>query len=37
MAYKITIIGKGNVGQALAEGLRKTGHDIRFGSTDPKN
>ncbi len=36
MAQKITIIGKGNVGQALAEGLRRAGHDIRFASRDPK-
>ncbi len=35
-AKKIAIIGKGNVGKALAEGLRKAGHEIRFGSTDPK-
>ena len=36
MTNKIAIIGKGNVGQALADGLRKAGHDIRFASTDPK-
>ncbi len=36
MKQKIAIIGKGNVGSALAEGLRKAGHEIRFGSTDPK-
>lgn len=36
MIQKITIIGKGNVGQALAEGLRTAGHEIRFASTDPK-
>ena len=36
MAKKITIIGKGNVGQALAEGLRRAGHDIRFASRDLK-
>ncbi len=36
MKRKIAIIGKGNVGSALAEGLRKAGHEIRFGSTDPK-
>ena len=36
MAKKITIIGKGNVGQALAEGLRRAGHDIHFASRDPK-
>jgi 8-hydroxy-5-deazaflavin:NADPH oxidoreductase len=36
MAMKIAIIGKGNVGQALAEGLQRGGHEIRFGSQDPK-
>lgn len=35
MGKKIAIIGKGNVGQALADGLGKTGHEIRFASTDP--
>lgn len=35
MAHKIGIIGKGNVGQALADGLRKGGHEIRFGTRDP--
>ncbi len=35
MKDKIAIIGKGNVGQALAEGLRKAGYEIRFGSKDP--
>ncbi len=29
---KIAIIGKGNVGKALAEGLAKAGHEIRFGT-----
>jgi predicted dinucleotide-binding enzyme len=36
MIQKISIIGKGNVGQALAEGLRRAGHEIRFASTDSK-
>ncbi len=35
MKDKIAIIGKGNVGSALAEGLRKAGYEIRFGSKDP--
>ncbi len=33
---KIAIIGKGNVGSALAKGLRSAGHEIRFGHRDPK-
>jgi hypothetical protein len=33
---KIAIIGKGNVGTALASGLKRTGHEIRFGHRDPK-
>jgi predicted dinucleotide-binding enzyme len=36
MSIKIAIIGKGNVGKALAEGLRRAGNEVRFGSTDPK-
>jgi predicted dinucleotide-binding enzyme len=36
MATKIAIIGKGNVGKALAEGLRRVGNEVRFGSKDPK-
>jgi 8-hydroxy-5-deazaflavin:NADPH oxidoreductase len=36
MASKIAIIGDGNVGQALAQGLRRSGHEIVFGTTDPK-
>jgi 8-hydroxy-5-deazaflavin:NADPH oxidoreductase len=36
MPQKIAMIGKGNVGQALAEGLQRAGHEIRFGSRDPK-
>ncbi len=36
MKTKIAIIGKGNVGSALAEGLRRAGYEIRFGSKDPK-
>jgi hypothetical protein len=33
---KIAIIGKGNVGKALAEGLRRAGNEVRFGSRDPQ-
>lgn len=33
---KIAIIGKGNVGSALAAGLGRKGHEIRFGHRDPK-
>jgi len=36
MSKKIAIIGKGNVGNALAEGLRRAGNEVRFGSKDPK-
>jgi hypothetical protein len=36
MSKKIAIIGKGNVGSALAEGLRRAGNEVRFGSRDPK-
>jgi hypothetical protein len=32
---KIAIVGKGNVGSALAEGLRAK-HEVRFASKDPK-
>ena len=32
---KIAIIGAGNVGQALAGGWRKAGHDIVFGVRNP--
>lgn len=33
---KIAIIGKGNVGNALATGLRGKKHEIRFGHRDPR-
>ena len=33
---KIAIIGKGNVGTALAKGLSRNGHEIKFGHRDPK-
>ena len=33
---KIAIIGKGHVGNALAKGLTKAGHEIKFGHRDPK-
>lgn len=36
IAEKVAIIGKGNVGQALADGLRRAGHEVRFGTKDPK-
>lgn len=32
---KVAIIGKGNVGSALCNGLGKTGHEIKFGHRDP--
>lgn len=32
---KIAIIGKGNVGQALAKGLTNAGHETKFGHRDP--
>lgn len=32
---KIGIIGKGNVGSALCNGLSRAGHDTRFGHRDP--
>jgi predicted dinucleotide-binding enzyme len=33
---KIAIIGEGNVGKALALGLKRAGHEIKFGHRDPK-
>lgn len=33
---KIAIIGKGNVGNAIAKGLSNKGHEIKFGHRDPK-
>jgi predicted dinucleotide-binding enzyme len=33
---KIAIIGKGNVGKALGVGLKRAGHEVRFGHRDPK-
>jgi len=33
---KIGIIGKGNVGRALASGLKRAGHEVKFGHRDPK-
>ncbi|MDD1773460.1 MAG: NADPH-dependent F420 reductase [Methanomassiliicoccales archaeon] len=32
---RIGIIGKGQVGSALAKGLRSAGHEIKFGHRDP--
>jgi predicted dinucleotide-binding enzyme len=31
----ITIVGSGNVGRALADGWRKTGHDVTFATREP--
>jgi predicted dinucleotide-binding enzyme len=36
MATKIGIIGKGNVGSALARGLGRAGHEVRVAGNDPK-
>jgi len=33
---KIAIIGKGDVGTALGTGLKRSGHEIRYGHRDPK-
>jgi hypothetical protein len=33
---KIGIIGKGNVGTALANGLGRAGHQIKFGHRNPQ-
>jgi predicted dinucleotide-binding enzyme len=33
---KIGIIGKGNVGTAIAAGLSRKGHEVKFGHRDPK-
>jgi predicted dinucleotide-binding enzyme len=33
---RIGIIGRGNVGSALAAGLSRKGHEIKFGRSDPK-
>lgn len=32
---RIAIIGKGNVGTALAGGLKRNGHEVKFGHRDP--
>ena len=32
---RIAIIGKGNVGTALGNGLRRSGHEVRYGHRDP--
>ncbi len=34
-SMKIAIVGKGNVGSALAEGLKRAKHEIRFASREP--
>ena len=31
---KIAIIGKGNVGTALGFGLKRSGHEIKYGHRD---
>jgi 8-hydroxy-5-deazaflavin:NADPH oxidoreductase len=33
---KFGVLGSGEVGQALAKGLRDIGHEVRIGSRDPK-
>ncbi len=33
---KFGVVGSGEVGQALAKGLRDLGHEVRIGSRDPK-
>jgi ketol-acid reductoisomerase len=33
---KFGVLGSGEVGQALAEGLRDIGHEVRIGSRDPR-
>jgi hypothetical protein len=33
---KVAIIGEGNVGKALGLGLKRAGHEIKFGHRDPK-
>ncbi len=34
---KITVVGAGNVGRALADGWRKAGHDVAVAVRDPGN
>ena len=34
---RIGIIGKGNVGTAIAAGLSRKGHEVKFGHRDPKD
>lgn len=36
LRMKIGIIGKGHVGMALAAGLSRKGHEVKFGHRDPK-
>src|SRR4030043_992440 len=33
---KIGIVGKGNVGPAIAAGLTRAGHEVKFGHRDPE-
>jgi predicted dinucleotide-binding enzyme len=33
---KIAIIGKGHIGTALGTGLKRAGHEVKFGHRDPK-
>jgi 8-hydroxy-5-deazaflavin:NADPH oxidoreductase len=35
MSRRVLIIGAGNVGSALGHGWLKSGHDVRFGVSDP--
>lgn len=37
MAYKIGILGAGNVGETLGRGWAAKGHSVRFGVRDPKD
>jgi len=36
MVMRIGIIGKGNVGTAIATGLTRAGHEVKHGHRDPK-
>ncbi len=35
MAAKLGILGDGNVGSALARGLKRAGHEVRAAGRDP--
>jgi predicted dinucleotide-binding enzyme len=36
LKMRIGIVGKGNVGTAIAAGLSRAGHQVKFGHRDPK-